>query len=77
MNVPSIPVGHGQRHVIAVRYLNLAHIGSIRLEGGRQRKEVGVGFPDKRPGGDDYHQQDYDYLFPPLGKCYFHVDLVD
>ena len=62
MKVPPILVGHGQGHVIAVHYLNLAHIETIRREGSRQREEVGVGFPDQRPSGDDYHQQ---YCYDP------------
>ena len=76
MNVPPILVGHRQGHVIAVQDLNLAHIGTIRREGGRQRQEVGVGFPEEGPGGEDCHQKDYSYLYSVLVDFYIHVDLV-
>ena len=72
MNVPPILVGHGQGQIIAVQYLNLAHVETIRREGSRQWEEVDVGFPDERPGGDRCYQQDYGYLFSAFVKSYIH-----
>ncbi len=63
VDVPPVLVGYVQRHKIAVSYLNLTRMGTLRPEGGRQRQEVGMGFPDERPDCDDYYQQGTAVIF--------------
>ncbi len=72
VDVPPVLVGDSQGHIIAIHYLNFAHMETIRREGDRQRQEVDLGFPEQYPGRDRCQQQDCGYLYSALVDFYIH-----